>query len=935
MKSFSLLRREIKEALSESNFKRPTDIQEIAIPRILKGKNALLIASTGRGKTEAALLPIFHRFLEFREGRKKEKSGINILYITPLRALNRDLLDRMTWWSKELKINIAVRHGDTSQYMRRKQALHPPDMLITTPETLQAILPGSVMKKHLAKVRFVVVDEIHELAEDKRGAQLSLALERLSELIARAGGNPNFQRIALSATIGSPKLVSLFLSKNVPIEILKVSASREMELWVERPKPERGDKRIAERTFSSLEASARLRRMTELVKEHNSTLIFVNTRAMAETLASRFRMLGESAAIHHSSLSQEVRIAAEKEFKEEQHKALICTSSLELGIDIGSVDLVIQYSSPRQVTRLLQRVGRSGHKIGERAKGVVIASDSEDILESLVIASKAKKESLEKVKIPENPCDVLAHQLVGLALDLGRVYKDDALEIVRRSFVFSNLSREEFEEVLELMASLRLLWLEDDVFGKTRASWKYYFENISTIPDARRYFVKNIVTQSKVGVLDEAFVVHHVAPGNLIIFKGSPWRVVALDEEEVTVEPVEDIVGAIPSWVGEEIPVPFEIAEKVGKTRGALAKNGSVLNGYSSDAYTKKLAGSKVRRHVRKGIPVPNEKYLLVELFENFVVIHAPFGTKVNQTVGRTFSTLLTARLGSSVALQSDAYRIILQTPEELREEDIKELFSIEPSLLEPLLSKSLKRTSLFKWKFLHVAKRFGAVSKDASYAHIHMGKIIANYEDTPIYQETLKEIFRDNLDLKKSKSMLRGIRKGTELHILELKKPSPLAELGLQAYGEVILPERAERMILKALKKRISNRRIELFCIYCAKGASSMRIKNIAEDATCPKCGARMLAVLKGRNKELKRLYRRFKAGKALGKEEKQELKRMQTAASLVLSYGKRAMVALAARGVGPEVAKRVLQARDEEGLYKAILKAERDYARTKRFWD
>ncbi len=925
MKSFSLLKPEIRAALSELGFKRPTDIQEIAIPEILKDRNVLLIAPTGIGKTEAALLPIFDRFLE------SKSEGISILYITPLRALNRDLLERMEWWSGGLKLKIAVRHGDTPQHVRRKQALEPPDMLITTPETLQAVLPGRLMKEHLRNVRFVVVDEIHELAEDKRGAQLSIGLERLEELAGK------FQRIGLSATIGSPNSVSKFLAGKHEMKILKVSAAKAIELSVEKPKPKKDDKAIAEKIFAGVDASSRLRRIAELLNSHNSTLIFVNTREMAEILASRFRILGESAGIHHSSLSQEVRIAAEQDFKAQKLRALICTSSLELGIDVGSIDIVVQYKSPRQVTRLLQRIGRAGHRIGRKSKGVVIATDADDILEAMVIAKKAYDEKLEEVELNEKPYDVLAHQLVGLALDFGRITGARALEIIKRSFVFSNLTQEEFEGVLSLLSSLRLIWLDGENFGKGKAAWKYYFENLSTIPDERRYFVRNIVTRENVGILDEAFVVNYVESGNLIIFKGAPWRIVSLDEKEILVEPIVEVTGAVPSWVGEEIPVPFEIAREVGRLRGEITVHGlKALEGYPADEYTKRLAISKIRRHIKKGIPVPDDKRIIVELFQNFVVVHSCYGTKVNQTFGRTFSTLLTAQLGASIALTCDAYRIILQSPRSLSEEQMRELFKIDFELIEPLLSKSLKRTSLFKWKFVHVAKRFGAIARDASYQTVKISKVIDAYENSPIFEEVLKEIFKDNLDLKNAKKVLDGIKsKEIKVEFVHLDKPSPLAELGLRAYAEIVLPERAERMILKALKRRIEDRRIELFCLYCAKWSTAFRVKNIQE-LKCKNCGAGMLAVLKGRYRELESAYRRFKAREALSAAEKQEVKKMQSSANLVLSYGKSAVIAQAARGVGPEAAKRaLLAARDEEELYRKILKAERDYARTKRFWD
>lgn len=927
MKSFSLLRREIREALSELGFKRPTEIQELAIPRLLEGKNALLIAPTGIGKTEAALLPVFHRFLASRS------EGVSILYITPLRALNRDILERLEWWSGKLGIKIDVRHGDTSQYMRRKQALAPPEMLITTPETLQAILPGAVMREHLKHVCYVIVDEVHELAEDKRGAQLSVALERLHSLTGK-----EFQRIGISATIGSPEAVSRFLAGKGKIEILKVSPSKDVELRVVKPKPRREDRDIAARIYSNLNASSRIRMILNLIHRHKSVLIFVNTREMAEILASRFKILEEKVGIHHSSLSQEARVKAEQDFKNMLCKAMICTSSLELGIDVGSIELVIQYKSPRQVTRLLQRIGRSGHRIGKTAKGVIIATDADDILESMVIARKALREELEEIQVHNKPYDVLAHQLVGLALDRGEVGKKDALELLRRSAVYAELEEAELEDVLKLMGALRLLWVRRASFSKRRSSWKYYYENLSTIPDERRYYVKNLVSREGIGVLDEAFVVNYVAPGNMIIFKGAPWRVVSVDEEAILVEPVDEVTGAIPSWVGEEIPVPYDVALEVGALRNNASQGGvKALDGYPADGYTKRLALSKVKRHIREGLLVPCDDKIVVELFQSYAVIHACYGMKVNQTLGKVFSALLTAKLGHEVALQADAYRIILHSPYEVKKKDLKELFNLDPSVVEPLLSMSLKRSTLFRWKFVHVAKRFGAIAKDVSYNNLFLRRIIDSYEGSLIYRETLKEIFKDNLDLENTARVLEGIKKGDiSVEYIQLKKPSPLAELGLKAYGEIVLPPRAERMILKALEKRLGDKRVELFCLYCAGWSTYMKVKNFDDRPACQKCSARMLAVLKGRYKELKALYRKLKNQEKLTQEEKQEVARMQASGNLVLSYGKKAITALAGRGIGPETAKRVLLAtREDSELYRNILKAERDYARTKRFWD
>ncbi len=927
---FSLLHEKIRQGLKELGFSEPTSIQAAAIPEILKGEHALLIAPTGIGKTEAALLPIFSRFLE-----REKKKGVSIIYVTPLRALNRDLMQRLEWWGKKLGIKIAVRHGDTKQSERRRQTLKPPDMFITTPETLQALLTGKVLRRHLKDVEYVVVDEIHELAESKRGAQLSAALERLYAITKR-----EFQRIGISATLGNPEEIASFLAWQRKVKIIKATHPRALKIQVEYPEPRREDREISGKILSSISAASRVRRIIELVREHNHVLIFVNTRETAEALASRFKILEEPIGIHHSSLSQEVRIATEEDFKKGKLKALIATSSLELGIDIGSVDLVIQYKSPRQVSRLVQRTGRAGHSFEKESKGVVMATDSDDILESLAITEMSLKEKVESVEPWEKPLDVLAHQLVGLAFEYKRVKREHALLLFRRSYPFRELEEEELDETLKLLSQLRLLWVEDEYFGRTRRSLEYYYGNLSTIPDEKKFFVKNFATGSRVGVLDERFVASYAEPGARIIFRGSPWRVLSVNQDEVTVEPLDRVEGSIPSWVGEEIPVPYEVAQDVAELREkALKEDVKALEALPCSSYTKRLAVSKIRHHKRKGIPVGLKNKLVVEHFGAYAVIHAPFGHKVNQTLGRVYSMMLTSLLGSSVAFRGDAYRIILQAPFNFKRESLEELFRISPELVQPLLVSNLKRTSLFRWKFSQVAKRFGVISKDFSYADAkRMDRVIRAYEDSLVYKETLKEIFRDNLDVEKAEEVIGRIGSGEiEVEFVSLEEPSPIAELGFKNYGEVVVPEKAERLIARAVKKRINDRRIELFCLYCGKWHSSFRVKNIPEDIKCGNCSARMLAVLKGSdNREVIKLYRKFKRGEKLSSEERRKVRSMQTSSQLFLSYGKRAVIAQAGIGIGPEVAKRVLaRARDEDSLYREIVKEERNYARTRVFWD
>ncbi|HDO19201.1 MAG TPA: DEAD/DEAH box helicase, partial [Thermoplasmatales archaeon] len=535
-KVFDLLDERIRRVLKKSGIENPTHIQEKAIPAILEGKNVLLIAPTGLGKTEAALLPVFHMFLE-----QKENRGISILYITPLRALNRDMLRRTIGWGYELGIEISVRHGDTSQTERVRQVKKPPDMLITTPETFQILFTGKRLREYLKNVRWVIVDEIHELASEDRGFQLSVALERLEELAREK--RHSFQRIGLSATVGSPIEVARFLvgvenGKFREVSIIEVDTAKSMDIEVELIKDGKS------RDFPDLEMDSKiassLLRCKELIENHNATLLFVNTRDTAEILGSRFHLLDKEFPIevHHGSLSKRARIDAEERFKKGLLKALICTSSLELGIDVGHADFVIQYTSPRQVTRLLQRVGRSGHKVGKISKGRIISLNLEDFAESIVIARRALSKELERLKVRRNPLIVLANQIVSMALEYREIEVNKIYDIIRRAYPFSELSWEVFFKVLHQLESERRVRIDNNVVKPRKRSRMYFIDNISMIPDEKSYAVVDITSRKRIGKLDESFVLSNAYEGATFILQGRPWKVVNVEDEVVLVTPI-------------------------------------------------------------------------------------------------------------------------------------------------------------------------------------------------------------------------------------------------------------------------------------------------------------------------------------------------------------------------------------------------------------
>lgn len=949
MKStFDLLSPRIRDVLLSKKIEKPTEPQNKSILPILRGENVLLIAPTGLGKTESALLPIFHNFLKKQSTYKQEEKekGISILYITPLRALNRDMLRRTFDWGEVLGINVAVRHGDTPKNERAKQSRNPPDMLITTPETFQILFTGKRLRKHLNTIRWVVVDEIHELACDERGFQLAIGLERLNELTKQAGHD--FQRIGLSATVGVPDEVARFLGGKEKDEfrdvtILEVDATKHIDIRVELPSVKKNDYAFANRFSIEPISFASLRRCKEVIDNHVSTLLFINTRDGAEIIASRFHMWQDDMqiGIHHGSLSKSARIESENDFKSGKLKSLICTSSLELGIDVGNTDFVIQYNSPREVTRIVQRVGRSGHKVGMTSNGLILSSNPEDLAESLVIARKALVGELEHFKVRQNPLSVLSNQIISLALEYGRIKARKIYEIIKRSYPFHDLSWKIFEGILQQLKNQRTVWFgeenEDLYLVKRMNSRHYFLENISMIPDEKTYAAVDISTRKAIGTLDESFVLSSGFEGEKFILRGRPWVIVKRDEDELLISSAKEM-GTVPSWMGEDIPVPFEVALEVGKLRRFASEN-KTIGEYPCDKETLDKFLRYVSNQKKQGFIVPSDKTITLEVEDKTLVINACFGTKVNETLGRLISAILAQSLGESIGINSDSYRINLELPARIPAERVKDiLIKTKPETLEYLIETILRNSTYIRWQLVHVARKFGALRKDSDYKSIGMKRLFGLFEQSPIYEEALDKLVWERMDIENTKQVLQKIQNDEiTIHIQRL---SPIAIAGFETIRGLMVPQKADRSILMALKKRLEDTDILLVCTNCNHSWTTS-VSRADLQPKCSKCGAIKSAVLRRYNKDLAKLLTK----KDRTKEEDKEVRRLHKNASLVLNYRKFALLALMGRGIGPDTAARILRRYNWRELEKSeeleikflrdILKAELNYARTRGFWD
>ena len=516
-----------------------------------------------------------------------------------------------------------------------------------------------------------------------------------------------------------------------------------------------------------------------------------------------------------------------------------------------------------------------------------------------------------------------------------------ALRIIKKAYPYRNLALEEFVETVKLLQQQWLLKVEGEErepiikkMGKTR---RYCYENLSMIPDEKTYGIYDTIDGKWIGTLDETFVVAFAEPGAVFVTKGEMWRILDIDDERVKVEPIERSTGEIPSWVGEQIPVPYEVAADVGKLREQIAKasskaaNSRLLQDYRTDPHTVRRVVDLFER--QKEFAIPTDKRLVVEVDAKTAIIHACFGHKINETLGRVITSLLAARLGASVAMEVNPYWIQLELPNVVSAEQIVALVQqLKPEFVKPLIEMTLKNSMLLKWKLVHVARKFGVIERDVEHKYLNINKLTELLKDTPVYQEAIHDIANTKLDFERTSDVLRQIQEN-KIQVVT-SKLSPLSRQRHYGTRELLVTDNPDRSILMALKNRILNDRVILFCLTCKKWKSKINVASVPEQPQCPLCNSKLIAALKPWEDEEVVIVK--KSEKAKTAEDKARTKRVYRNANLVLSHGKKGVIALASRGLGPEAASRVIRKSrvDEEGFYRDILRNERHYTRTRRFW-
>ena len=806
---------------------QPTDPQTLGWPQISGGQDVLISAPTGSGKTLAAFLHCLNGLV--RQARTGDMpDAVQVVYVSPLKALSNDIqknLERPLAEIRELAerrgvdlapIRTALRTGDTTAYKRQKMLERPPHILVTTPESLYILLTAKRSREILGSARTLIVDEIHAVADDKRGAHLALSIERLQRLVQQQGGD--LQRIGLSATVSPIEEVAQFLRPNIgarSVQIVQVGHSRPMKLAVETMDDELG-------AVASQEMWGQIHdRLAELIQQNSTTLIFVNTRRLAERVTHALEeRLGESCvAAHHGSLAKQLRLDAEERLKRGELRAVVATASLELGIDIGTVDLVCQIGSPRSIAVGLQRVGRSGHWVGALPHGVFFPTTRDELIECAALVRAMRHGDLDRLEIPEAPLDVLAQQIVAEVAASESWGEEELYDWVCTAYPYRELTRNAFDQTIAMLADgistsrgRRGAYLHHDrVNGALRARRGGRLAAITSggaIPDSAQYQVVAEPEGSLVGTIDEDFAIES-SVGDIFLLGTTSWRIRRVEPGRVRVEDAKGASPTVPFWLGEAPGRTWELSLSIGALReeidglgataaGMLVEECGLSAGGAEQAIAYIAAGKRILG------AMPSIDTIVAERFFDEsggmqLVIHAPFGARVNRAWGLSLRKRFcrSFNLELQAAATDNGINISLTEQHAFPLDFVFEF--LKPQTLEYTLTQALLDSPMFTVRWRRNVSRALAVlrfsggrktppplqrmrSEDllagvfpdqAACAENLTGEI--RIPDHPLVAETIRDCLHEAMDLNRLAEIVRRIQDG-EIRTVAVETPEPSA---------------------------------------------------------------------------------------------------------------------------------------------------------------
>ncbi len=818
----------------EQSFRAPTEAQQLAWDEIGGGGDVLISAPTGSGKTLAAFLSCVDQLVRAAaDGSLLDET--EVVYVSPLKALSNDIQKNLERPLAEIgklaaekgvlmpAIRAAVRTGDTPMWERQQMIKRPPHILVTTPESLFILLTAERSREFLKTTRTVIIDEIHAMADDKRGSHLSLSLVRLDDLVGKAGGKKP-QRIGLSATVRPIEEVAKFIVPEKPVRIIDSGHRRKMDLAVEVPKDELG-------AVASNEMWGEIYdRLAELILAHRTTLIFVNTRRHSERVSHHLaERLGESAVLaHHGSLSRKLRLEAEQKLKNGALRAVVATASLELGIDIGSVELVCQIGSPRSIAVALQRVGRSGHRVDPHSipKGRLFATTRDELIECAALVHAIRAGDLDALEIPEWPLDVLAQQIVS-AVSCEAWNEDELFKLVQQAYPYRNLPRADFDDVIEMLsegiATQRgrsgAFLHRDRINGIVRGRRGARLAAITSggaIPENANYYVVAEPEETIVGTLDEDFAVESLA-GDVFLLGTTSWRIRRVESGRVRVEDAHGAAPSIPFWRGEAPGRTVELSEEVANIREQIAQQSEPVNWLINECALDRRGAEQAALYVRAGAAalgaMPTQGTIVAERFFDEgggmqLVVHAPFGARINRAWGLSLRKRFCRSFNFELQAAATDNGIVISLGEQ-HSFPLELVFSfLNLATVEDILIQALLDSPMFTARWRWNASRALAILRfskgrkvpppiqrmrsddllaavfpdQAACGENLIGKDV-HIPDHPLVKETIRDCLHEAMDIDGLKAVLDAIGSGEIRTVaIDTAEPSPLSHEILNA---------------------------------------------------------------------------------------------------------------------------------------------------------